>query len=252
MSSRLPALATALALTAPVAAEPIDYSRQIKPLLKDHCYSCHSALKQQAKLRLDTVASITKGGKSGPAIKPGDLAASLLLERVADEDDSSRMPPEGKPLTADQIALLKQWISEGAKGYADEKAEEDPRAHWAFRKPVRPPGPPASDPAWDANPIDRFLADEHAKRKLWPVEEADKATLLRRVFLDLIGLPPTRDEVHAFLSDPSPTAYETVVDRLLASPQYGERWPGTGWTSGATPTGTAAGPSRTCSTATAR
>ena len=225
MSSRLPALATALLFAARLGAgQPVDYARQIKPLLKDHCYACHGALKQQAKLRLDTVALITKGGKSGPAVKAGDPAGSLLLDRVSDEDESSRIPPEGKPLTPDQISLLKTWIAGGAKGPADEKAEEDPRTHWAFRKPVRPPGPAAADPAWDANPIDQFLAAEHAKRKLRPVGDADKATLLRRVYLDLVGLPPTRDELHAFLNDTSPDAYERIVDRLLDSPQYGERW----------------------------
>jgi hypothetical protein len=213
-----------LLLAAPLgAAEPVDYARQIQPLLRDRCFACHGALKQQARLRLDTVEVMTKGGKSGPAVKPGDPAGSLLLNRVADDDESSRMPPEGQPLSKDQIALLSRWIAEGAKGPAEETPEVDPRAHWAFRKPIRP-WVPAADPAGDANPIDQFLAAEHAKRKLSPVGEADKATLLRRVYIDLIGLPPTRAELHAFLNDPRPDAYERVVNRLLASPQYGERW----------------------------
>src|SRR5688500_7171175 len=186
------------------AAEPVDYARQIKPLLKDRCYACHGALKQQAKLRLDTVGLMTKGGKSGPAVKPGNPAGSLLLERAADADEETRMPPEGQPLTADQVALVKRWIAEGANGPANEQPEADPRAHWAFRKPGRPSVPVAADPAWNANPIDRFLGAESAKRKLKPVGETDRATLLRRVYLDLIGLPPTRDELHAFLNDTAP------------------------------------------------
>ena len=212
-------------LTVPAsAADPVDYARDIKPLLKERCYACHGALKQKGKLRLDTVAAMTTGGNSGPAIKPGEPAASLLIDRIRDPDDATRMPPEGKPLAASQIALLKGWITQGAKGPADETPETDPRDHWAFRKPLRPVPPVAADPAWNRNPIDRFLAAEHAKRGLKPAPETDKATLLRRVYLDLIGLPPTRDELHAFLKDTSPDAYEKVVDKLLVSPAYGERW----------------------------
>lgn len=207
-----------------VAADPVDYVRDIKPILKERCYSCHGALKQKGSLRLDTVALIAKGGKSGPGLVPGKAGASLLVDRVGDPDESSRMPPEGKPLTAAQVAKLKTWIDQGAKGPADEKGEEDPRAHWAFQKPVSAEPPHAGDPDWDKNPIDRFIAAEHAKRKLVPAGQADKATLLRRVYIDLIGLPPTREELHAFLADTSDDAYEKVVDRLLASPQYGERW----------------------------
>jgi len=209
------------------AADPVDYAREIKPILKERCYACHGALKQKAKLRLDTVRRMTAGGTSGPAVAPGD-AGSLLLERVTDADESSRMPPEGKPLTSQQIALLKAWIEQGAKGTADEKPETDPRDHWAFRPVHRPAVPSVNrDPKGSAavgNPIDAFLAAEWEKRGLTPAPEADKATLLRRVYLDLIGLPPTRDELHAFLKDESPGAYEKVVERLLASPEYGERW----------------------------
>jgi len=224
MPIRLAILAVVLFAVRLPAADPVDYVRDIKPLLKERCSACHGALKQQGKLRLDTVPLIRKGGKSGPAIKAGDPAGSRLLDRVSDPDEDSRMPPEGKPLTAEQITLLTTWIAEGAKGPAAETAEEDPRAHWAFRRPVRPPVPVANDPAWSGNPIDRFLAEEHAKRDLRPTPETDRATLLRRVYIDLVGLPPTRDELHAFLADNSVDAYEKVVDRLLASPQYGERW----------------------------
>jgi hypothetical protein len=225
MTRCLATLALIAALAAPSpAADPVDYARDIKPLLKERCFACHGALKQKGKLRLDTAALMAKGGTSGPAIKPGDTAASLVLERVSDTDESTRMPPEGKPLTAEQVAKLKAWIAEGAKAPADEKSEADPRDHWAFRPPVRPPLPSVADPQWSHNPIDRFLAAEWKKRGLTPAPEADRATLLRRVYLDLIGLPPTRDELHAFLADTSPEAYEKVVEKLLASPRYGERW----------------------------
>ena len=214
----------ALAAGSLPAADPVDYARDVKPLLKERCYACHGALKQKGKLRLDTAALMAKGGTSGPAIKPGDTAGSLLLERVSDPDEASRMPPEGKPLTATQVATLKVWIEQGAKAPADEKPEADPTKHWAFVRPVRPPLPTVADPEWNRNPVDRFIAADHAKRGLKPAAEADRATLLRRVYLDLVGLPPTRDELHAFLADDAPDAYEKVVEKLLASPRYGERW----------------------------
>ena len=203
------------------AAEPVDYVRDIKPILRDRCYACHGALKQKGKLRLDTRSLAVTGGRSGTAIKPGDSAASLLLERVSASDESSRMPPEGKPLTASQISLLKRWIEQDARAPVDEKPETDPRKHWAFQ-PVRRPSIPQSRNS--ANPIDTLLAREWQKRGLSPVPQTDRATLLRRVYLDLVGVPPTRAELRAFLDDTSPDAYEKVVQRLLDSPQYGERW----------------------------
>jgi hypothetical protein len=218
----LPLLAGLLVLPARLAAaEPVDYLRDVKPVLKERCYACHGALKQQAKLRLDAAALIRKGGRHGPAVVSGNSARSLLIERVTDPEEVTRMPPEGRPLSEKQIALLKAWIDRGAPAPADEKPEEDPLRHWAFRKPVRPPVPTQ---ARGRNPIDAFLAAGHARYNLTPSPAADRPTLLRRVYLALIGLPPTREELHAFLADPAPDAYEKVVDRLLASPRYGERW----------------------------
>ena len=205
------------------AAEPVDYLRDIKPILRERCYACHGALKQKAKLRLDTAELATAGGTSGAAIKPGKAAESLLLERVSDPEEGTRMPPEGKPLTPAQLALLKAWIEQGAKAPKDEQPEADPAKHWAFQ-PVRRPIIPTLKIQISTNPVDAFLAAEWEKRGLKPVGEADKATLLRRVHLDLTGLPPTRDELHAFLKDDTPDAYEKVIDKLLASPAYGERW----------------------------
>lgn len=206
------------------AAEPIDYQRDVKPVLKERCYACHAVLKQQGKLRLDSVALLLKGGRHGPAVSPGKPADSLLVERISDSEESTRMPPEGKPLTKEQIATITAWIREGAKPPLNDAPETDPRKHWAFQTPVRPKVPAAMDAAWGENPIDRFLSAEHTRRGLKPNPVADRATLLRRVYLDLVGLPPSVDDMHAFLADSAPDAYERVVDKLLDSPQYGERW----------------------------
>jgi Protein of unknown function (DUF1553)/Protein of unknown function (DUF1549)/Planctomycete cytochrome C len=216
-------LLVAFVSTAGAADRPVDYAREVKPILRERCFNCHGALKQNAKLRLDSGELIRKGGSSGPAVVPGKSAESLLIERVSDADDETRMPPELKPLAPDQIATLKTWIDQGANYPADDKPEPDPRDHWAFRTPVRPPVPNVA-PAWGNNPIDAFLAAEWQKRGLRPQPFADKRLLLRRVYFDLIGLPPTPDQTDAFLNDSSANAYEKVVDRLLDSPQYGERW----------------------------
>jgi hypothetical protein len=221
-------LSLAAVLAAPiigVAADPVDYRRDVKPILQERCYACHGALKQQAKLRLDSGALVLKGGTGGPVVAPGKPAESELLTRVASKDDEVRMPPEGHPLTDKQISVLRAWVEQGARFPADDKPELDPRDHWAFRTPVRPPVPTLSTRySVLSNPVDAFVATEWQKRGLKPVAPADKRLLLRRVYLDLIGLPPTAEQYEAFLKDASPDAYEKVVDRLLASPQYGERW----------------------------
>lgn len=227
---RLPATASlwalALCLTNHAAAEErVDYLRSVKPILTARCYACHASLKQKSGLRVDTVELLKKGGEAGPAIIPGKSAASPLVQRIT--ADTGRMPPgsEGEPLRGSEIALIRAWIDQGAAGPADEKPEADPREHWAFRAPVRPTLPQLRNPKPDIrNPIDAFLAVEWEKRGLTPQRPADRSLLLRRVYLDLIGLPPTRDEIQAFLADKSADAYEKVVDRLLGSKQYGERW----------------------------
>ena len=206
------------------ADSPVDYATQIKPILQARCFSCHGALKQEAALRLDTGELLRKGGDSGAAVVAGDPQKSLLVERISDADDSLRMPPEGKPLTADEIDLFRRWISEGAKSPAEEQPEADPREHWAFQKPTRNVPSQAAENPWVRNPIDAFIAARHAERGVTPLPPAKKHLLLRRVYLDLIGLPPTRDELRAFLQDDSSDAYEAVVDRLLSSRHYGERW----------------------------
>ena len=214
----------ALTATALHAEESVDYGTQIKPLLRERCYACHGVLKSESSLRVDTVDFTRQGGDSGPAIVPGNSQQSLLIERVSDTDEAMRMPPEGEPLTAEQIALLLTWIDQGATAPPDEQPEQDPREHWSFRLPVRPPLPVVSNDEWSANPIDCFIAAQHESLGLTPVPVADRAPLLRRVSLDLIGLPPTADELREFLADASPDAYERAVDRMLESPQYGEHW----------------------------
>ncbi len=199
------------------SAEP-EYARDIKPVLRSKCYACHGSVRQKAGLRLDAAQLIWKGSKRGPIIVAGKPDASRLIELVS-AHSPDRMPPEneGEHLSAREIALFKEWIKAGAKA-PDEPIPDDPKSHWAYQAPQK-----AKPPA-DGNPIDAFLNAARAKQNLSTNPEADKATLLRRVYLDLIGIPPTRDELQAFLKVPSADAYEKVVDRLLASPMYGERW----------------------------
>ena len=218
-------LCCAATAVAGVTAERVDYLKDIKPVLAARCYACHGALKQKAGLRLDTAAAIRKGGENGPAIVASKPEKSRLLKRVTAKDEDDRMPPEGEPLTSEQIAKLTEWLKQGASAPATEKADEDPGKHWAFIAPVRSAVPGSSKlKVKSPNPIDAFLAVEHEKHGLTPQPPADQAVLLRRVYLDLIGLPPTRAELAVFLADPARDAYEKVVDRLLATPQYGERW----------------------------
>ncbi|MDR3633815.1 MAG: PSD1 and planctomycete cytochrome C domain-containing protein [Isosphaeraceae bacterium] len=205
------------------AEERVDYVRAVKPILAKRCYACHGALQQKAKLRLDTGGSIKRGGEGGPAVVAGASDESLLVDAVTG-DESWRMPPEGERLSAEEVATLKAWVDQGAESPADEAPQLDPRKHWAFVPPARPAVPQVQDGGWSRNPVDAFLAAEHAKRRLKPRPEADRSTLLRRVTLDLIGLAPTPEERRRFLNDPSPDAYERVVEWLLADSRFGERW----------------------------
>jgi len=201
------------------AAEPkLSFNRDIRPILSDTCFRCHGPDDQQRKggLRLDLRESAIKPSESGAiAIVPGDVGSSELIERILSTDETLRMPPRssGKSLTEQQIALIKAWVQSGAEY----------RGHWAFISPVRPELPANSNDARGVNPIDAFVRARLNVEGIAPAPRADRATLLRRVSLDLTGLPPTPEEVDAFLKDTSPQAYETVVDRLFASPRYGEQ-----------------------------
>jgi hypothetical protein len=194
-------------------APPVNYSRDIKPILAAHCYACHGPDegRRKAKLRLDVREAAVK-----KAIKPGDAVGSALIERITSDDPDEVMPPPSSKkgaLTAEQIALLKNWIEQGAKF----------DTHWAYVKAARPTVPTVKNQAWPRNRIDLFVAAKHEQLGYQPAPEADRITLLRRLNFDLIGLPPTPQEVDAFVNDRSGEAYEKVVDRLLASPHFGER-----------------------------
>ena len=203
----------------------VDYLKQVKPLLATKCFSCHGALKQQAGMRLDAASLIRKGGDNGPVIQPGKPELSPLFERVTSSDVETRMPPhgEGEPLDAEQIAILRSWIKSGAKA-PDEAIPTDPRSHWAYQVPLKSAVPDIDRSTWMRNDLDVFISDIHQQRGLIPVPRASKETLLRRVYLDLIGLPPSRAELHAFLKDESPNAFTSVVDDLLQRKGHGERW----------------------------
>ena len=202
------------------------YREKLKPLLASRCFSCHGGLKQEAGLRLDTVELMLEGGDSGAIISKENPATSLILSRVSDPDPVSRMPPEGEgePLTPEQLSLLKDWIVAGAPAPADEKPEADPRDHWAFQPRTRPAVPAVTAAAWVKNPIDAFLANGYEHNGLTPQPEAQRSVLIRRLYLDLIGLPPTAAQLALLESDQSPDWYTQLVDQLLADPQHGVRW----------------------------
>lgn len=209
-----------------VAAPPkVDFNRDIRSILSDHCYACHGPDEKARKggLRLDIKGAAFAPAKSGEvAIVPGDLAKSELIRRITTSDEDDLMPPAkkgGKPLSAKQIDLLKQWVAEGA----------DWQGHWAYTKPQRFDPPEPKNKSWPRNEIDRFILNRLEQDGLEPSSEAPKEKLLRRAALDLTGLPPTVEEIDAFLADETPQAYEKVVDRLLASKAYGERRPCSGW-----------------------
>ena len=195
----------------------VDFSRDIRPILSDNCFACHGPDEgqRQARLRLDTKqgAFADRGGYQ--VITARDAAASRLYQRISHQQEMARMPPPGfeRRPTPEQVELVRRWIDQGAEW----------ETHWAFRTPVRPVRPRVENEAWPRNPIDYFVLARLEQEGLEPSGQADKARLLRRVSFDLTGLPPTPDEVEAFLADDSPAAYGKVVERLLRSPRYGER-----------------------------
>ncbi|MGZ8939349.1 MAG: PSD1 and planctomycete cytochrome C domain-containing protein [Limisphaerales bacterium] len=217
-------LALAVALGGVQAAEssanpkqPVNFSRQIRPLLSENCFTCHGPDQEQrkAKLRLDTKEGAIASKDGVHIIKPGASAESELIKRLITSDEDEAMPPAkfGKKLTTAQIELLRTWIDQGANW----------ETHWAFEKPVRPELPKVKNTAWPKNEIDYFVLEKLEAEKLAPQPEADKPTLIRRASLDVTGLPPTIEELDAYLADGSPNAYEKVVSRLVDSSRYGEQ-----------------------------
>ena len=205
--------------TSPAANHQADFNRDVRPILARHCFKCHGPddKSRKAKLRLDRRDDALKVAASGMSpIVPGQPDESELVSRIFSAEESERMPPpQAKlPLSEPDKQILSQWIAEGAKY----------EVHWAFQRPTRTPMPVVKDPGWIRNPIDAYVLGRLEKEGLRPSPEADPTTLIRRASLDLLGLPPTPEEVDAFVADDSPNAYEKLVDRLLASPHYGERW----------------------------
>ena len=200
------------------SVDPVDFSSQIRPILSSRCFRCHGSDggSRKAKLRLDLREEAIKEHKGARPIVPGDAAHSEMIRRITSEDADDRMPPAeaGAPLKQNEVALLKQWIEEGAL-YTP---------HWAFVKPARSRVPSVKATSWPRNPIDYFILQKLEGHGLKPSGDADRHALIRRLSLDLIGLPPTPSETEAFIQDKHPEAYERLVDRLLSSPAYGERW----------------------------
>jgi hypothetical protein len=226
-----PALAPA---AEPTPAQLDFFEKKIRPVLVEHCYRCHSQQSEKIKggLTLDTRVGLLQGGNSGPAVVPGNPEASLLIRAVRYTDKGLQMPPRGKKLAAGQITDLEAWIRMGAPdprraGAAPHDADgywARARRHWAFRPVQCPPLPPVQHPQWLQSPVDAFVLAAMEKHGLAPSPPADRRALLRRASYDLIGLPPTPEAVAAFERDPAPDAFARAVDRLLASPHYGERW----------------------------
>ena len=215
--SKLPAAAT----------KPVDFARDIRPILAKSCHSCHGAEKQKSGYRLDSKTAALKGGEIyAPTIKPGDSAASPLIHLVAGLVPDSKMPAKGDPLTPDQIGLLRAWIDQGAVWSDEGQADVDPiKSHWAFQPVKRPPVPAlVYRKSHIVNPLDSFITARLAEKKLAPSPEADRVTLIRRLYFVMLGMPPTPEEVEAFLADKKPDAFERLVDKVLDDPRYGERW----------------------------
>ncbi|MEW4567381.1 PSD1 and planctomycete cytochrome C domain-containing protein [Tautonia sp. JC769] len=218
---------TAADVLPPPADRPIDFEAEIRPILDARCVSCHGPEAQKSGLRLDSREALLLGGDLGPSVEPGNSAESLLIHKVTGFEGESVMPPRGEPLSYLEVGILRAWVDQGASG--EPSASPSPTArrssdHWAFQPINRPEAPSVSDESWARNPIDAFVLDRLDLEGIAPSPEADRATLIRRLSLDLLGIPPTPGEVDAFVADPSPDAVEALVDRLLASPHYGERW----------------------------
>ncbi len=210
----------------PPAGQKVDFVRDLKPLFVERCFDCHGEKKEESGLRADSLAALLKGGDNGPSIVIGNSAESILVQVLADTHaDIGAMPKKKEKFTPEQIGLVRAWIDQGAEWASSSvKAFRYNTNHWALQAPVRAAAPVVSDKKWPRTPIDYFVLARHDAEKLKPSPEADKITLLRRLALDLIGLPPSSEEVDVFVADKSTDAYSKQVERLLASPHYGEKW----------------------------
>jgi mono/diheme cytochrome c family protein len=230
-------LALAFTTASLFAASPAEqfYTQQVQPVLQENCFKCHSHSGDKIKggLVLDSLDGLLTGGDSGPAIVPGDVEKSLLIKAVRYTDPDLQMPPKDKRLSAEQIAAIEQWVKDGAvwPGQTGQSAKrvrgkitDEDRKWWAFQPLAKPEPPKVDDHGWARNDLDRFIFQKLQQSGLKPSSEASRIALARRAYFDLTGLPPTPEEVDSFVADKSPDAYEKLVDKLLASPRYGERW----------------------------
>jgi hypothetical protein len=226
--------AVALKAAEPTPAELDFFEKKIRPVLTDKCYSCHSVAEGKAKggLVVDSKEALLKGGDTGPSIVPGDAEKSLFIKAIRYTDPDLRMPPSNKKLSTQEIADLEQWVKMGApdprKGGDPDKWQEQlaaaERDHWAFKPVNKPSLPDVKMKGWVATPVDNFILSKLDEKAMFPSFQTDRRTLIRRATYDLTGLPPSAADVKSFVEDKSPDAYEKLIDRLLASPQYGERW----------------------------
>jgi mono/diheme cytochrome c family protein len=209
----------------PAASKVVDFARDVQPILAKRCIECHGATKQRGGLRLDSAEGIRAGGATGEIVVAGKSAESPLIHHVGAVNNAARMPPKGDPLSPEQIGVLRAWIDQGAKAPVAAKTVIG-TDEWALVPLKRPalPTVPVEYQKWVRNPVDAFILQKLLANGLSPSPAADHRTLIRRLSVDLTGLLPTPDEVAAFESDSAPNAYESLVDRLLASPHYGERW----------------------------
>ncbi|HEY0552396.1 MAG TPA: DUF1549 domain-containing protein, partial [Verrucomicrobiae bacterium] len=229
-------IAVFASMDAGLAAEPTKaqldfFESKVRPVLANNCYKCHSTKAEKVKggLLLDSREAVLKGGDSGPALVPFNPEKSLLIEAITYADAELQMPPKGDKLSDQQIADLTAWVRMGAPdprvANSTQKDWKDPNAkHWAWQPVRKPAVPETKDAAWTKTPIDNFIVARLYEKGMKPSALADKRTLIRRAYFDLIGLPPTPEEVEKFVNDTSSNAFEKVIDGLLASPHYGERW----------------------------
>ena len=211
--------AALILLQAVDAAERVSFQRDVRPILAERCQACHQAANKSGKLSVASAKALLEGGASGPAVKPGEPDGSLLLRYVT--GDKPRMPKFGAPLNARQVAVLRLWVEQGARDDSDNTGQDE--TWWSLR-PLHSPAIPKEGAGWGRTAIDAFIAAKLRSVNLAPSKEAGRRTLIRRLYFDLHGLPPSPEEVDGFVNDPAPDAYEKLVDRLLASPRYGERW----------------------------
>jgi mono/diheme cytochrome c family protein len=226
--------AAAIMTATAVSAADDFFTKQVQPIFQEHCFKCHSHSSDKIKggLVLDSLDGMLTGGDSGPALVPGDVEKSLLVKAIRYKDEDLQMPPKDKKLSDAQIAAIEQWVKDGAKWpgqtggakRARGKITDEDRQWWAFQPLSKPAVPKVEDRGWARNDIDRFIFEKLQQSRLRPAVEAPRSVLARRLYFDIWGLPPTPEELDDFVSDNAPDAYEKLVDKLLASPRYGERW----------------------------